>query len=61
MLSRVNLQTILNRFGFITILIITRQITEPTTTIDIRALPSGVYVVRVTGERTVEVGKFIKN
>jgi photosystem II stability/assembly factor-like uncharacterized protein len=40
--------------------LITRQITQPKTKIDVSALPSGVYFVRLTGERTVEVGKFIK-
>ena len=37
-----------------------QKITEPNTTIDVSALTSGVYFVRVTGERTVQVGKFIK-
>jgi len=40
--------------------LITRQITEQTTTINISTLPSGVYFVRVTNDRTVEVGKIIK-
>jgi hypothetical protein len=40
--------------------LITRQITEPKTQIDIRNLPSGVYFVRLTDDRTVEVRKFIK-
>ena len=39
---------------------ITRQITEPKTQIVISNLPSGVYFVRVTGERTVEMAKFVK-
>jgi hypothetical protein len=37
-----------------------RQLTEPKTQIDISDLPSGVYFVRVTSERTVEVGKINK-
>jgi hypothetical protein len=41
--------------------VLTHQISEPKTTIDISNLPSGVYFVRVTNERTVEVGKFVKN
>jgi len=41
--------------------LISRQITEPKTQVDISNLPSGVYFVRVTGERTVQVGKFIKD
>jgi hypothetical protein len=40
--------------------LITRQITEPKTQLDISTLPSGVYFVRVTNNRTVEMGKFIK-
>jgi hypothetical protein len=40
--------------------LISRLITEPKTIIDISTLPSGIYFVRVTGEKTVEVGKFIK-
>ena len=41
--------------------ILTCQITKSKSTIDISGLPSGVYFMRVTNERTVEVGKFIKN
>jgi hypothetical protein len=41
--------------------IMTNQITQPKTMIDISELPSGVYFVRLTNERTVEIGKFIKN
>jgi photosystem II stability/assembly factor-like uncharacterized protein len=37
-----------------------QEITEPTATINISNLPSGVYFVRLTGEKTVQVGKFIK-
>jgi photosystem II stability/assembly factor-like uncharacterized protein len=40
--------------------LILRQITEPKTVIDISILPSGVYVVKVIGERGVQVGKVIK-
>jgi len=40
--------------------LITRHITEPKTVIDISSLPSGVYFVRLTGDKTVEVGKIIK-
>jgi len=35
-------------------------ITEPTTTIDVGTLPSGVYLVKVAGEKRVQVGKFVK-
>ena len=40
--------------------LITRQITESKTQLDISHLPKGVYYVRLTGERTVQVGKFVK-
>jgi hypothetical protein len=35
-------------------------ITEPQTQLDISYLPSGVYVIKVIGEKEVQVGKFIK-
>jgi hypothetical protein len=40
--------------------LITRQITQPKTQIDISNLPNGVYFVRLTNDETVEVGKFVK-
>jgi len=40
--------------------LITFKITEPKTQINISVLPSGVYFVRLTGERMVQVEKFIK-
>jgi hypothetical protein len=40
--------------------IITRQITGPKTQLDISNLPGGVYFVRLTNDRTVTVGKIIK-
>jgi hypothetical protein len=40
--------------------LITRQISQPKTQIDISTLPSGVYFVRVINNRTVQVGKFVK-
>jgi len=40
--------------------LIPRQISEPKTEIDISNLPSGVYFVRLTNDRMVEVGKIIK-
>jgi len=39
---------------------ISRQITCPKTQIDISSLPSGVYIVRLTNDQWVQVGKFIK-
>jgi hypothetical protein len=40
--------------------LITRQITQPKTQLDISNLPSGVYFVRITNNRTLELGKFVK-
>jgi uncharacterized repeat protein (TIGR03803 family) len=40
--------------------LISRQVTEPKTKIDISNLPKGVYFVRLKNEKTMEVGKFIK-
>lgn len=40
--------------------VISRRITEPTTVLDISTLPQGVYFVRMTTDRTVRVGKFVK-
>jgi hypothetical protein len=37
-----------------------QTITEPTTTIDVSGLKSGVYFVRLTGDKTVSVGKLLK-
>lgn len=40
--------------------LISRKITEPKTQLDISNLPSGVYFVRLTGETSVVMGKFVK-
>ena len=40
--------------------LISRQITDPKTQIDISNLPNGVYFVRLTNDKSVEVGKFVK-
>jgi hypothetical protein len=40
--------------------LITRQITQPKTQIDISYLPSGVYLVRLINDKTVEVGKIVR-
>jgi hypothetical protein len=37
-----------------------QEITDPTTTIDVSTLPSGIYLVKVIGENGVQVGKFVK-
>jgi len=40
--------------------LINSQITEQKTTVDISTLPSGVYLLKVTGEQGVKIGKFVK-
>jgi hypothetical protein len=40
--------------------LMTSQITQSQTQIDISSLPSGVYFVRLTNDKTVELGKFVK-
>jgi photosystem II stability/assembly factor-like uncharacterized protein len=40
--------------------IMTRQITEPLTQINISTMPDGVYVVKLVGEKGMQTGKFIK-
>jgi photosystem II stability/assembly factor-like uncharacterized protein len=40
--------------------LITGQITESRTQLDISNLSEGVYFVRLTGEKTVQLGKFVK-
>lgn len=40
--------------------VLSRRITAQKTVLDISTLPRGVYFVKITDERTVEVGKFVK-
>ena len=40
--------------------VLTRTLIKPKTQIDISTLPGGVYFVRLTNDKTVEVGKFVK-
>jgi hypothetical protein len=40
--------------------ILQKVITDTRTTIDISGLPCGVYVVKIVGEKGVQVGKFVK-
>jgi len=37
-----------------------QEITEPTTTIDVSGLASGIYIVKVIGEKEIQMGKFVK-
>jgi hypothetical protein len=37
-----------------------RQITEPQTVVDVSGLPQGIYFVRVKDDKTVQVGKIIR-
>jgi len=37
-----------------------RQVTAPKTVVDVSSLASGVYFLKYSDERTVQVGKFIK-
>jgi hypothetical protein len=53
--------TILTIYNLSGQLITTRQITEPSSTIDISSLIQGVYFVRLTDYSTVQFGKFVKN
>ena len=40
--------------------LITQPISEPKTVIDISDLPAGVYIVKLTNNKTVEVWKFVR-
>ena len=40
--------------------LLTSQITQPKAQVDISSLPTGVYFVRLTNDRAVGIGKFIK-
>jgi len=40
--------------------VITRQITEQKTQLDISSLPQGIYFVRLTNDKTITMGKLIK-
>ena len=52
--------------GYISILnlygqqLLKQGITAPTNTLDVSTLPSGIYFVKVTGETSVQVRKFVK-
>ena len=41
--------------------VITRQLTQSKTQLDISGLPGGVYFVRLINERTIVIRKFVKN
>ncbi|MEI7662429.1 MAG: T9SS type A sorting domain-containing protein [Bacteroidota bacterium] len=48
---------VVDAFGKVTM---TRTLTVQKTQLDISSLPSGVYFVRLSGEKSVQVGKFLK-
>jgi hypothetical protein len=42
------------------VLLLQRELAEPTSTIDFNTLPGGVYFVKLVGSKGVQVGKFVK-
>ena len=48
---------VVDAFGKVTM---TRTLTIPKTQLDISSLSTGVYFVRLSGEKRIQVGKFIK-
>jgi len=40
--------------------LIKKQVTDNKTLVNISSLPSGIYFVKLMGEKSVQVGKFIK-
>jgi photosystem II stability/assembly factor-like uncharacterized protein len=42
------------------VLLLQRKLTEPSATIDVNTLPTGVYFVKLVGVKGVQVGKFVK-
>ena len=49
--------TVMNLSGLV---VLTRKITGSKSQVDIGTLPAGVYFVRLTGKKSVQVGKFIR-
>ena len=41
--------------------LIRQQVSAPRTVVNVNSLPSGVYFIKLQNEKTVQVGKFIKN
>ena len=58
--SEIPANSFLSIMNFCGQVLITRQIIESKTQIDISNLPSGVYFIRLAGDRNVTMGKFIK-
>jgi photosystem II stability/assembly factor-like uncharacterized protein len=62
--SKLSIKTVENGnlflFDFNGVLLLQREITEPTATIDINTLPYGIYLVKLVSVKNVQVGKFIK-
>ena len=59
--SEIPANSFLSIMNFCGLELISRLITNPKTQLDITNLPCGVYFVRLTNERNVTMGKFIKN
>jgi hypothetical protein len=55
-----NKNTLMTIYNISSQQIVTRQITEEQMVIDVHGLPKGVYVVRITNDRIVQVEKFVK-
>jgi hypothetical protein len=41
--------------------LIRQQVSAPRNVVNVNSLPSGVYFIKLQNEKTVQVGKFIKN
>jgi hypothetical protein len=50
----------LSVFNLNGILLLQRELTEPTTLIEVNTLPCGIYLVKLVSVKNVKVGKFIK-
>jgi hypothetical protein len=40
--------------------VLTCQLIKPKTQLNVSTLPTGIYFVRLTKDRSVEIGKFVK-
>jgi hypothetical protein len=58
-LTKPELNTFLTIYNISDKQLLTCQITEKQTVVDVSELPQGIYFVRITDDRTMQVGKFI--